>query len=925
MSSDNSAQRQARVFDAVLSSITDFAYTFDRAGRLTYVNKALLDLWGLTSDREVLGKNFFELNYPRDLATKIHRQIEEVFRTGRILSDETAYVSPTGAGGYYEYIFVPVLGPDGAVEAVAGSTRDITRRKRAEDDRERLLRQVEAERARLAEIVRQSPAFMCVLRGPEHVFEIVNDRYHQLVGRRDLLGKTVRQAFPEIEGQGFFELLDEVYRTGEPFVGRDVRVLLQVTPGCAPVEYCIEFVYQALREADGSVSGVFVHGVDLTEIKRHEARLARDAALLANVRDSVIVTDLEGIVTFWNEGASRLFGHTAGETVGRPNSERFDPEQRPKVEELTRRIAAGEMEFAGEWLDRRKDGTHVWIEAETRRIHDTSGKPIGVMGVSRDISDRKRNEEILRENGDRFRQLADAMPQIVFAATPDGNVDYFNRKWYEYTGIPEGEVGFESWRHTHEPDQLDRVVKVWQHSLETGAPYEIEYRLRRADGEFRWHLGRALPVRDARGAIVRWFGTNTDIHDAKILQEQNDRLLQSERAAHAEAEAASRAKDRFLAVLSHELRTPLSPVVMSIAAMEIDPDLPLKFHEDVAMIRRNIELEVKLIDDLLDLSRVTSGKLRLHPQAVRVHEILRHVLQSSVSDMDAKRLDVVSHLDATDDRVTADPARLQQVFWNILRNAAKFTPERGRITVRTTNAASPSGAAQLVVEITDTGAGIAPEQLSRIFDAFEQGDVRTTRQFGGLGLGLAIAKAVVEIHGGTIHAASEGEGRGATFTVRLNTTQLARATRPSDGAAPARATRPTDTAHRVLLVEDHPDSARTLARLLSGAGYEVQTAHSVAAALHLASASPFDVMVSDIGLPDGTGYELMAQIRDRHAIPGIALSGFGMEDDLRKGRDAGFEEYVVKPVSVGHIDRAIRRILGVGAKAAGGRRDEGKR
>jgi PAS domain S-box-containing protein len=915
VNSEKPDPRQARVFDAVLSSITDFAYTFDRRGRFTYVNKALLDLWGLALERAI-GKNFFDLRYPDELAAKLQRQIEEVFQTGKPLFDETPYVSPTGAGGYFEYIFVPVFTPEGEVEAVAGSTRDITRRKRAEDDRERLLKQVEAERERLSEIIHQSPAFMCVLRGPAHVFEIVNDRYARLVGNRDLLGKTVRQAFPEIEGQGFFELLDEVYRTGKPFVGSDVRVSLQATAGAPPAEHCIEFVYQALHEADGSVSGVFVHGVDLTEIKRHEARLARDATLLANVRDSVIVTDLEGIVTFWNEGASRLFGYSAAETVGRANTERFAPEQRPGVEELTRCIAAGEMEFAGEWLDRRKDGTPIWIEAETRRIHDASGNPMGVMGVSRDISDRKRNEEILRENSERFRQLADAMPQIVFAATADGNVDYFNRKWYEYTGIPEGEVGFESWRHTHEPEHLERVVAVWERSLRTGAPYEIEYRLRRADGQFRWHLGRALPVRDARGEIVRWFGTNTDIHDAKILQEQNDRLLESERAAHAEAEAASRAKDRFLAVLSHELRTPLSPVVMSIAAMEIDPDLPLKFHEDVAMIRRNIELEVKLIDDLLDLSRVASGKLRLHPQPVRVHEILRHVLQSSVSDMAAKRLDLVSHLDAADDRVTADPARLQQVFWNILRNAAKFTPERGRITVRTGNGPSESGTPQLVVELSDTGAGIAPEQLWRIFDAFEQGDMRTTRQFGGLGLGLAIAKAVVEIHGGTIHAASEGEGRGATFTVRLNTTHPATTARAGDDAAPAPATRPSDTAHRVLLVEDHPDSARTLARLLAGAGYEVQTAHSVAAALHLASASPFDVMVSDIGLPDGTGYELMAQIRDQYAIPGIALSGFGMEDDLRKGRDAGFEEYVVKPVSVAHIDRAIRRILGAGGKAS---------
>jgi signal transduction histidine kinase/ActR/RegA family two-component response regulator len=382
------------------------------------------------------------------------------------------------------------------------------------------------------------------------------------------------------------------------------------------------------------------------------------------------------------------------------------------------------------------------------------------------------------------------------------------------------------------------------------------------------------------------------------------RVARAEREARAEAEAANRAKDRFLAVLSHELRTPLSPVVMTIPAMEADGELPAKFREELAMVRRNIDLEVKLIDDLLDLSRVTSGKLRLELQGVRAHEVLRHAVRNSVPEAQGKRLEIREVLGAADDALLADPGRLQQVFWNLLRNAVKFTPEGGEIEVRTWNRAE----GQLVVEVQDSGVGIPAEVLPRVFDAFEQGDVRMTRQFGGLGLGLAIAKAVVEMHGGTIRAASEGVGRGATFSVELQTSA---APKRAELPAPQEGTRVAAAqATRVLLAEDHPDTARTMARLLAALGFEVKAANSVAGALALAAGERFDVMVSDIGLPDGTGYELMEQIRRRHGMKGIALSGYGMEEDVRRSREAGFSEHMVKPINVASLEGVLRRVVG---------------
>ena len=416
-------------------------------------------------------------------------------------------------------------------------------------------------------------------------------------------------------------------------------------------------------------------------------------------------------------------------------------------------------------------------------------------------------------------------------------------------------------------------------------------------GDFDFDVTVTPIRRDDEGESLGFVAIMRDITERK-------RTLASERAARQEAQSASRAKDMFLAVLSHELRTPLSPVVMAIPALEHDPALPPQFREDLAMVRRNIDLEVKLIDDLLDLSRVTAGKLRLHMQNVHVHELLRHVMQSGISEASAKRLILRQELAAPNDKLIGDPARLQQVFWNLLRNAVKFTSDGGSITVRTRAVADGD---RLQVEIQDTGLGIAAEALPRIFDAFDQGDVRTTRQFGGLGLGLAIAKAVVEMHGGKISAASDGPGKGATFTVDLALAAPG-ATIESPAADGTTSVPAGRRALRILLVEDHPDTARTLARCLAISGFVVQAAGSVAAALALAAAAPFDVLVSDIGLPDATGYDLMREIDNKYGIKGIALSGYGMEEDLRKSRESGFVEHLVKPVNMAQLEAALRRL-----------------
>ncbi|HYO29260.1 MAG TPA: ATP-binding protein, partial [Thermomicrobiales bacterium] len=471
-----------------------------------------------------------------------------------------------------------------------------------------------------------------------------------------------------------------------------------------------------------------------------------------------------------------------------------------------------------------------------------------------------------------------------------------------FTGVPEGSTDGEGWNGLFHPDDRERAWVTWRRSLATGEVYEIEYRLRHRSGAYRWTLGRAMPVRDERGEIERWFGTCTDIDAMKRLMDERETLLGRERSARAEAESANQAKDRFLAVLSHELRTPLTPVAMAATAMEMDARLPFECREDAAMIRRNIDLETRLIDDLLDLSRVTSGKLRLNRQRTDVHRLISHVLETVGAELHDKQLKIERQLTAADDRVDADSARLQQTLWNLLKNAAKFTPPGGKVFIGTRNEAG-----RLLIEVGDTGKGIAADVLPRIFDPFEQGAADVTQRYGGMGLGLAIAKAVVDLHGGTISADSGGEGKGAVFTVALPLSTADAPSNPACGVEPADAPkRPV----RVLLVEDHADTAKILVRLLRMDGSAVWWAGTVAAALEVAAAEPFDVVVSDLGLPDGSGHDLIRRLLRDRPVLGIAMSGYGMEDDIRRSREAGFVEHLVKPVSLPQLREAIRRVAG---------------
>ncbi|HZZ19954.1 MAG TPA: ATP-binding protein [Opitutaceae bacterium] len=497
------------------------------------------------------------------------------------------------------------------------------------------------------------------------------------------------------------------------------------------------------------------------------------------------------------------------------------------------------------------------------------------------------------ESANRFQLLSEVIAIQVWTATPTGELDYANQGCLEYFGGDlERDILGHAWAQYVHADDLSGATSAWKHSLSTGEPYEVEFRLLGRRGTYRWFLARARAMRDTAGAIVKWFGTNTDIDELKRARDT--------------AEKASRAKDEFLAALSHELRTPLTPVLLTVSEMREDTRLSSDIREQLGMMERNIALEARLIDDLLDLTTISRGKLQLRAQPCDAHSLIGLAIEIVRSDAASKQVSVRRDLKAALYGLNADPARFQQVIWNLLRNSVKFTEAGGTITIKTANELNADGSQWLRIEVTDTGIGFGPAFIDQIFQPFDQGEHSGTHRFGGVGLGLAIARAIVDLHGGRISAKSDGTNKGSTFVVELPGAAAisgAAGGPAATPAAPAAAAQPPPL--RLLIVDDHANTLQSLRHLLKRRGHEVVTAGNVTDALSAASRETFDLVISDLGLPDGSGTELMEKLRDTYGLRGIALSGYGLEDDLARTQKAGFVAHLVKPVQFAELNSII--------------------
>ncbi|MEG4842453.1 PAS domain-containing protein [Microcoleus sp. B9-D4] len=513
----------------------------------------------------------------------------------------------------------------------------------------------------------------------------------------------------------------------------------------------------------------------------------------------------------------------------------------------------------------------------------------------------------LHESEDRFRALADNIAQLAWMTDAAGGIFWYNQRWFDYTGTTLEEMRGWGWQKVHHPEHLDRVVEKFRRCIETGELWEDTFPLRGKDGSYRWFLSRAVPIRDDQGKVLRWCGTNTDITDQKVAEAERERLLAREKAAREEAERANRVKDEFLAVLSHELRTPLNPIMGWAKLLQSNILTPQKQRYALETIERNAKLQTQLIEDLLDVSGILQGKVSLNIAPVDLAGVISAAIETMRLAAQVKSIQISTLFAPNLGPVLGDAGRLQQVVWNLLSNAVKFTPPSGKIEVvldRVDNKAQ--------ITVTDTGKGIEPDFLPYVFDYFRQADSTSTRKFGGLGLGLAIVRHLVELHGGTVKSDSAGEGKGATLTVRIPLMPVQSQTSPAGTASPAQSFNLSGI--KVLAVDDDADALDLVVFLLEDCGASVTAVANAADALAVLTQSVPDLLLSDIGMPDTNGYMLMRQVRDLAPdqgglVPAIALTAYAGEIDYQQALAAGFQRHICKPLDPDKLVQAIWEVL----------------
>ncbi len=892
-------------------------------------------------------------------------------------------------------------------------------------ERERLMREMEAERAGLAEVFRDAPSFLCVLRGPDHVFERANRRYVELVGGRDVLGRPVREALPEVAGQGFLDTLDRVYRTGEPFVSSNTRITLD-RPG-GPEERVLEFVYQPLRDAADRVTGILVNGVDLTDRehaqeahRRSEGRYrvlvtassdvvyrmsadwaemypldgrdlvasstepVRDwmrvnipdfergrvtAAIGAAIRDKAVfelehqvlrpdgtlgwtysraapILDARGEIAEWfgtardvtdRKRAERelarlaealglaiaaadlgtwewdpatdqiVLSVRAGEIYGidpagphhREALRRLlHPDDRGPARSAARRAAADRTDYDIEYRLTRDGGEPAWVAVRGRGVYDAGGRLTRMLGVAQDVTARKRAEEALRASEERYRALFTSIDEgfcvieVLFdPAAPGRAVDYL---FLEVNPAFEAQAGL---RDAVGRRMLEFVPSIDDHWLTsygrvalTGEPTRFANEYKTLNRWFDVYAFRVGPP-DARRVAVLF----TDITPRKRAEAERERLVEQLRDA-------DRRKDEFLALLAHELRNPLAPVRNGLQVLRLSPDRAARERAQ-AMMDRQLGHMVRLIDDLLDVSRISRNKMELRRARLALADVVSSAVETVRPAVDAAGHELSVSLPDEPLYLDADLTRLAQVFGNLLGNSAKYTPPGGRIRL---HAVADGG--HVTVTVSDNGIGIPAESLPTIFDMFSQVDRSLERSTGGLGIGLALVKGLVEMHGGTVTAASDGPGRGSAFSVRLPLflPSLAATNPVANAAVP-----PAGAGRRILVVDDNRDSAESMAEMLKLLGYDVAVAHDGLEAVEQAERVRPALVLMDVGMPRLNGLEATRRIRERpwgHDAVIVALTGWGQDGDRARSKEAGCDGHLVKPISLTDLQSVLGQI-----------------
>ena len=726
----------------------------------------------------------------------------------------------------------------------------------------------------------------------------VNPAYAERFGTAPavIVGRTVREVVGASLYASIESRLDAVLR-GER-VEFEERIAFPVGD---PVT--VRVVYEPELDAAGRVTGLVAVIVNLAkQVQAIEAW--RDTELtLSAFFDSAPVC--MGVVELLDDGdilhvddnpaSCRFFGVPDGATRGRRASELGVAAD--TIAAWRRRYLESAAQDAPVTFEHRfaTPGSERWLAVTVAVVpHASAGAPPRWCYVADDMTSRKLVQQELAAREEELRTLADNMSQFAWTADANGDIYWYNRRWFDYTGTTIEEVRGWGWRSVHHPDHVERVVEKIRRCFASGEPWEDTFPLRARDGSYRWFLSRAIPIRDATGRVVRWFGTNTDVT--------------AQLAAESALRDADRRKDEFLATLAHELRNPLSPIRNAVQVMRMrsvsDPEAAWALD----VVHRQVGHLGRLVDDLLDVSRIGSGRLDLHRRRTEIAAILQSAMESARPLLAERchRLELSLPDEALP--IEADEVRLAQVFTNLLNNSAKYTEPGGNVRL---SAARRGDHVEVVVR--DDGTGIPADVLPHVFDMFVQADRPIERRAGGLGIGLTLVRRLVELHGGTVAARSDGAGRGTEMRVRL---PLARGEAAGASAPAERVAIGVRSGLRILVADDNRDNVETLAMMLELQGHEVATAHDGVEALAAAERMRPEVAFLDIGMPAMDGYEVCRALRALPFGAGVcvvALTGWGQEDDRRRTREAGFDRHLVKPVDFAEIDHLLAEAARAGS------------
>lgn len=799
---------------------------------------------------------------------------------------------------------------------------------------------------RFRTMIEQSPFSIQVL-SPDGTTQQVNRAWEKLWGVKldQIAGYNILQD-EQLAAKGVLHYIKRAF-AGEaevipPILYDPNRTIPDITVNEEPARWVRAFAYPVKNEA-GEISEVVLMHEDFTEQKRAEEAISYQAHLLDTVEQAVIATDLKGTVKSWNRFAEKLYGWSKDETLGR-NILDLTPDMVSKARagEIMSHLNEGKS-WSGEFLVRRRDDTTFPALVTDTPIYDQDGTLVGIVGVSVDVTEQKRAEEekarlgaeVERER-ERLTSIVANVPGVVWEAW--GQPDAASQQIDFVSDYVEAMLGYskEEWLATpnfwlaivHDEDK-ERAAQEAAAKFTSGIGGASEFRCLTKDGRVVWVEAQSVIIKDSDGRAVGMRGVAMDITVRKQIEDARTSLLALEQAARLKAEEANRTKDEFLATLSHELRTPLTAMLgwtRILRTSKIDEAMNARALE---IIERNALLQVQLVDDLLDVSRIIGGKLRLNAAPIELGPVIKAALDSVRHAAEAKGIELDVQLEDGAGLVSGDSSRLQQVCWNLLINGVKFTPQGGRVRVRLARVG-----AHVEIRVSDTGLGISREFVPFVFDRFRQADASITRAHGGLGLGLSIVRHLVEAHGGEVRAESEGEGRGATFTVSLpclstlmETGAQSEAANAGNGGAGTLLDQ-NSLAHssdelrglRVLVVDDDEDTREWLTAVLEGSGLFVTSVGSAEQALAALERQRPDLLISDIGMPEEDGYIMIRKVRalDREhggLTPAAALTAYAGDEARRQSLSAGYQLHLAKPIDPGELVSALRNLIQANAQA----------